>query len=81
MRRGAGVPKPPSADCWRSTRRSANARGRAPPGSPATRPPRAPVPGRGTTLRWVLVHTIEETARHNGHLDVLREPADGTTGD
>ncbi|QUX30720.1 DinB family protein [Nocardiopsis akebiae] len=34
-----------------------------------------------TTLRWVLVHMVEETARHNGHLDVLRELADGTTGE
>ena len=33
-----------------------------------------------TTLRWVLTHMIEETARHNGHLDLLRELADGTTG-
>ena len=33
------------------------------------------------TLRWVLVHMIEETARHNGHLDVLRELADGVTGE
>jgi uncharacterized damage-inducible protein DinB len=32
------------------------------------------------TLRWVLVHLIEETARHNGHLDILRELLDGTTG-
>ncbi|MFF0745127.1 DinB family protein [Streptomyces sp. NPDC004111] len=39
--------------------------------------------GRGTrpTLRWVLMHLIEETSRHNGHLDVLRELADGRTGD
>ncbi|MBE2997326.1 DinB family protein [Nocardiopsis sp. HNM0947] len=36
--------------------------------------------GRRTTLRWVLVHMLEETARHNGHLDLLRESADGTTG-
>ena len=36
---------------------------------------------RGTvTLRWILHHLIEETARHNGHLDILREMADGTTG-
>jgi predicted enzyme related to lactoylglutathione lyase len=36
----------------------------------------------GTTfsLRWALVHMLEETARHLGHLDVLRELADGTTG-
>lgn len=33
------------------------------------------------TLRWVLMHMVEETARHNGHLDVLRELADGTTGE
>jgi uncharacterized damage-inducible protein DinB len=32
------------------------------------------------TLRWVLFHLIEETARHNGHLDILRELADGTRG-
>ena len=32
-------------------------------------------------LRWILLHLIEETARHNGHLDILREMADGTTGD
>ena len=33
------------------------------------------------TLRYVLVHMIEETARHLGHLDVLRELLDGTTGE
>jgi uncharacterized damage-inducible protein DinB len=32
------------------------------------------------TLRWVLMHLIEETARHNGHIDILREMADGQTG-
>jgi hypothetical protein len=32
-------------------------------------------------LRWVLVHMIEETARHAGHLDIMREEIDGTTGD
>ncbi|MHA7208118.1 DinB family protein [Arthrobacter sp. MDT1-65] len=31
-------------------------------------------------VRWVLVHMIEETARHCGHLDVIRELLDGTTG-
>jgi uncharacterized damage-inducible protein DinB len=29
---------------------------------------------------WVLVHMIEETARHLGHLDILRELCDGATG-
>lgn len=33
------------------------------------------------TLCWILVHMIEETARHNGHADILREQLDGTTGD
>ncbi|MFI6641274.1 DinB family protein [Streptomyces sp. NPDC050504] len=32
------------------------------------------------SLRWVLVHMIEETARHAGHADILREQADGATG-
>ena len=32
------------------------------------------------TLRWVLLHLTEETARHNGHLDILRELADGAGG-
>lgn len=32
------------------------------------------------TLRWIIMHMIEETARHNGHLDILRELADGATG-
>jgi uncharacterized damage-inducible protein DinB len=36
--------------------------------------------GEPVTLRWILFHLIEETARHNGHLDVLRELADGVTG-
>lgn len=31
-------------------------------------------------LRWILMHLVEETARHNGHLDLLRELADGSVG-
>ena len=31
-------------------------------------------------LRWVLMHLLEETARHAGHADILRELIDGTTG-
>jgi len=39
-------------------------------------------PFRGrVTLRWILVHMIEETARHAGHLDLMREQIDGQTGD
>jgi hypothetical protein len=33
------------------------------------------------SLRWILVHMLEETARHAGHLDLMRESIDGTTGD
>jgi uncharacterized damage-inducible protein DinB len=36
--------------------------------------------GEPVTLRWILLHLIEETARHNGHIDILREMADGVTG-
>lgn len=32
------------------------------------------------TLRWILTHMIEETARHNGHADIVRELLDGQTG-
>jgi hypothetical protein len=41
-----------------------------------------PVAGRGSgpSMRWVLVHMIEETARHAGHADILREQIDGRTG-
>jgi uncharacterized damage-inducible protein DinB len=31
-------------------------------------------------LRWVLMHLLEETARHAGHADIIRELLDGTTG-
>lgn len=33
------------------------------------------------SLRWIYVHMIEETGRHAGHADILREQIDGTTGD
>ena len=32
------------------------------------------------TLRWVMLHMLEETARHAGHLDLMREQIDGKTG-
>jgi len=37
--------------------------------------------GETVTLRWILVHMIEEYARHNGHADLIRERIDGATGD
>ncbi|MDF5754164.1 DinB family protein [Spongiactinospora sp. TRM90649] len=40
-----------------------------------------PRPGRpAPSVRWALTHMIEETARHAGHADILREQIDGTTG-
>ncbi|SEQ47140.1 Protein of unknown function [Lentzea xinjiangensis] len=35
----------------------------------------------GFTVRWILAHVAQETARHVGHLDLLRELADGRTGE
>jgi len=37
--------------------------------------------GDAVTMRWVLIHMIEETARHAGHMDIIRELIDGATGD
>jgi uncharacterized damage-inducible protein DinB len=36
--------------------------------------------GAHATLRWILFHLVEENARHNGHLDIIREQLDGSTG-
>lgn len=45
-----------------------------------TRAKRSMRDGRYVDLRWIILHLVEETARHNGHLDILRELVDGTTG-
>ncbi|MET7422907.1 DinB family protein [Dactylosporangium sp. NPDC005555] len=37
--------------------------------------------GDEVSVRWVLLHMIEETARHNGHLDAVRELVDGVVGE
>lgn len=37
--------------------------------------------GREVSLRWILVHMVEEYARHNGHADLLRERIDGVIGE
>lgn len=37
--------------------------------------------GDAVSMRWVLIHMIEETARHAGHVDIVRELIDGATGD
>jgi len=37
--------------------------------------------GATVSLRWVLIHMVEETARHAGHVDIMRELIDGMAGD
>ena len=60
---------------------------RAPRGSDAASDPlgalakRAFPNGERPSLRWILVHMVEEYARHNGHADLLREAVDGATGE
>jgi uncharacterized damage-inducible protein DinB len=36
--------------------------------------------GREVSMRWILVHMVEEYSRHNGHADLLRQRIDGATG-
>ena len=40
----------------------------------------SPQTGEAFTLRWILAHMIEESARHNGHADLIRQSVDGQTG-
>jgi uncharacterized damage-inducible protein DinB len=47
----------------------------------AADPPTQHIPGWRPNLRWVLVHMIEEYARHCGHADLLRQRIDGAVGD
>lgn len=42
---------------------------------------RLPPDGEAWSMRWILVHMIEETARHCGHADFIRESLDGAKGD
>ena len=41
---------------------------------------RAPTTPEPLSLRWALVHMVEEPARHTGHADILRGQLDGQTG-
>lgn len=36
---------------------------------------------KGRSMRWIMIHMIEEYARHLGHADIMREAIDGRTGD
>lgn len=40
-----------------------------------------PRTGERPSLRWIMLHMIEEYARHNGHADLIREAVDGSTGE
>jgi hypothetical protein len=42
---------------------------------------RARSTGEPFSLRWIVLHLVEEYARHNGHADLIRESIDGTTGE
>jgi hypothetical protein len=52
--------------------------------TPLSAPPRGrhgdPDMDEPPSMRWVVLHMIEETARHAGHLDIARELIDGQTG-
>ena len=37
--------------------------------------------GEPANLRWIVLHLIEEYARHNGHADLIRESIDGSVGE
>ena len=37
--------------------------------------------GEEVSMRWVMIHMVEELARHAGHMDVMRELIDGAVGD
>ena len=50
-------------------------------GDPAAEAAQVTRRGRRPTLRWVMLHMLEETARHNGHADLIRESVDGVTGE
>lgn len=68
-------------DHYRATiplRRGTPHRGPTTPGQPVARP-RPPEKGETATVRWVLVHMVEEYARHAGHADLIRQSVDGAT--
>jgi hypothetical protein len=50
------------------------------PAAPVGRHPDEPLASQTANLRRIMLHTIEETARHAGHLDASRELIDGRIG-
>jgi uncharacterized damage-inducible protein DinB len=63
-------------ETWRSLCASARERVAAAPSLDVT----GTQDGREFSLRWIMIHMIEEYARHNGHADLLRQRIDGVTG-
>ena len=70
----AGVAE--SFQTWRSECADARALVTAAPSLDAT----GTQDGKEFSLRWIMIHMIEEYARHNGQADLLRERTDGTVG-
>lgn len=66
---------------WDRTIAAADAAVEGFPGLDAPSAKRSSDTGEGSSLRWILLHMIEEYARHNGHADLIRESLDGTTGE
>jgi uncharacterized damage-inducible protein DinB len=62
------------AECERSTKLAAQAPSLDTIGATLRR-------GEQVSLRWIMVHMIEEYARHNGHADLLRQRIDGSVGE
>jgi uncharacterized damage-inducible protein DinB len=63
-------------DTWRSECADARKRVAAAPSLDVT----GTQDGKEFSLRWIMIHMIEEYARHNGHADLLRERIDGVVG-
>lgn len=60
----------------RAERRAARARVEAAPSPDST----GTQNGKDYSLRWIMIHMIEEYARHLGHADLIRQRIDGVTG-
>ena len=64
-------------ETWRAACADARARVAAAPSLDVT----GTQDGKKFSLRWIMIHMIEEYARHNGHADLLRERIDGVVGE
>jgi hypothetical protein len=76
-----GTPAPALADVAAYREQVAAARAAQASWRDLDGPVRGRLGARELNLRWILVHLIEEYARHAGHLDLLREAIDGRTGE